>query len=210
LRILGALQAMSQRDLPNFETWLRARKPLSETKLLNAAGLCPRSFLLSPPPGKPGGTPPAAETIVGSAAPPSLSEPGCESNQVETIADCKTIVTDGCDRETTDNVRAASTGDKAGPASVIPIGRRFERGSPGDAVALAADLLPRHVAILAGSGSGKTVLLRRIVEEGALLGIPSIVLDINNDLTRLSDPWPTMRNLIALSFFGQFHCLGTH
>jgi Helicase HerA, central domain len=52
-------------------------------------------------------------------------------------------------------------------------------------------LLPRHVAILAGSGSGKTVLLRRVVEEAALLGIPSIVLDINNDLATLGDRWPT-------------------
>src|SRR5208282_5791442 len=75
-------------------------------------------------------------------------------------------------------------------ARLIPIGRRFERGTFGDLVALAADLLPRHVAILAGSGSGKTVLLRRIVEEAALLGMPSIVLDINNDLSRLDEPWP--------------------
>ncbi|MFZ2106321.1 MAG: ATP-binding protein, partial [Roseiarcus sp.] len=76
-------------------------------------------------------------------------------------------------------------------ALVIPIGRRFERGALGDPVALAAELLPRHMAILAGSGSGKTVLLRRIVEEAALLEIPAIVLDINNDLSRLGDPWPT-------------------
>jgi hypothetical protein len=41
-----------------------------------------------------------------------------------------------------------------------------------------------------GSGSGKTVLLRRIVEEAALLGIPAIVLDTNNDLARLGDKWP--------------------
>jgi len=34
------------------------------------------------------------------------------------------------------------------------------------------------------------VLLRGIVEEAALLGIPSIVLDINNDLARLGDRWP--------------------
>jgi hypothetical protein len=32
------------------------------------------------------------------------------------------------------------------------------------------------------------VLLRRI--EAALLEIPSIVLDINNDLARLGDRWP--------------------
>jgi hypothetical protein len=190
LRILVVLQAMSQRDLPNFETWLRARKPLFNTKLFNAAGLCPPPFLLSPPPSEPGGTPPTTEAVVGNHTSVELIEPGHESNQVETVADRETIVTDGCDREATDNAKAASTGDKAGPASMIPIGRRFERGSLVDTVALAADLLPRHVAILAGSGSGKTVLLRRIVEEAALLRIPSIVLDINNDLSRLSDPWP--------------------
>jgi len=51
--------------------------------------------------------------------------------------------------------------------------------------------LSSHIAILAGSGSGKTVLLRRIIEEAALRGIPSIVLDPNNDLSRLGDAWPT-------------------
>ena len=57
-------------------------------------------------------------------------------------------------------------------------------------VSLPTRLLQRHVAIIAGSGSGKTVLLRRIVEEAALAGIPAIVIDPNNDLSRLSDPWP--------------------
>ena len=57
----------------------------------------------------------------------------------------------------------------------------------GAPVTLSAGLLPRHVAILAGAGSGKTVLLRRIVEEAALLGLPAIVLDTNNDLARLGD-----------------------
>jgi Helicase HerA, central domain len=52
-------------------------------------------------------------------------------------------------------------------------------------------MCPRaRTAILAGSGSGKTVLLRRIVEEAALQGIPSIVLDTNNDLARFGDRWP--------------------
>ena len=74
---------------------------------------------------------------------------------------------------------------------LIPIGRRYERGVLGDLVTLATDLLPRHLAVLAGAGSGKTVLIRRIVEEAALLGIPSIVLDPNNDLSRLGDAWPT-------------------
>ncbi|WP_410578462.1 ATP-binding protein [Amycolatopsis sp. lyj-108] len=50
--------------------------------------------------------------------------------------------------------------------------------------------LRKHAAIFAGSGSGKTVLLRRIVEECALQGVSAIVLDPNNDLARLGDAWP--------------------
>jgi hypothetical protein len=50
--------------------------------------------------------------------------------------------------------------------------------------------LRRHVAVFAGTGSGKTVLLRRIIEECALCGVSSIVLDPNNDLARLGDAWP--------------------
>ncbi|MBW8484053.1 ATP-binding protein [Actinomadura parmotrematis] len=52
-------------------------------------------------------------------------------------------------------------------------------------------VLTRHTAIFAGSGSGKTVLIRRLVEECALRGVSSIVLDPNNDLSRLGDAWPS-------------------
>jgi len=61
-------------------------------------------------------------------------------------------------------------------------------GRPGVTLGLAS--LRRHVAIFAGSGSGKTVLLRRVIEECALQGVSSIVLDPNNDLARLGDEWP--------------------
>jgi hypothetical protein len=62
-------------------------------------------------------------------------------------------------------------------------------GQPGARIDLAS--LRRHLAIFAGSGSGKTVLLRRVIEECALQGVSSIVLDPNNDLARLGDEWPT-------------------
>jgi hypothetical protein len=61
-------------------------------------------------------------------------------------------------------------------------------GHPGATLELAS--LRRHLAIFAGSGSGKTVLLRRVIEECALQGVSSIVLDPNNDLARLGDAWP--------------------
>lgn len=69
----------------------------------------------------------------------------------------------------------------------IPVGRRMTVNE--EPVSLPTRLLPRHTAIIAGSGSGKTVLLRRIVEEAALAGIPAIVIDPNNDLSRLGDSW---------------------
>jgi DNA helicase HerA-like ATPase len=74
------------------------------------------------------------------------------------------------------------------PIDAIPVGRRISVGE--ETVSLPTRLLQRHIAIIAGSGSGKTVLLRRIVEEAALAGIPAIVIDPNNDLSRLGDPWP--------------------
>jgi hypothetical protein len=73
------------------------------------------------------------------------------------------------------------------PPPVIRIGLPGA-GRPGAALDLAS--LRRHLAIFAGSGSGKTVLLRRVIEECALQGVSSIVLDPNNDLARLGDPWP--------------------
>jgi DNA helicase HerA-like ATPase len=63
-------------------------------------------------------------------------------------------------------------------------------GEPRDAVAIELPLLARHTVILAGAGSGKTVLARRLIEEAALLGVPSIVIDPANDLARLGEPWP--------------------
>lgn len=51
--------------------------------------------------------------------------------------------------------------------------------------------LRKHIVVFAGSGSGKTVLIRRVVEECALRGVSAIVLDPNNDLARLGDAWPS-------------------
>ncbi|MEU8662176.1 helicase HerA domain-containing protein [Actinoplanes philippinensis] len=60
----------------------------------------------------------------------------------------------------------------------------------GAAVELTLESLRKHTVIFAGSGSGKTVLIRRLVEECALHGVSAIVLDPNNDLARLGDAWP--------------------
>lgn len=70
--------------------------------------------------------------------------------------------------------------------SPIPLGR-----FPGNGDAFVdLESLRKHVAVFAGSGSGKTVVLRRLIEECALQGVSAIVLDPNNDLARLGVPWP--------------------
>lgn len=66
----------------------------------------------------------------------------------------------------------------------------FGAFSNGEAATVPLESLRKHVAVFAGSGSGKTVVLRRLVEECALNGVSAIVLDPNNDLARLGDPWP--------------------
>jgi hypothetical protein len=69
----------------------------------------------------------------------------------------------------------------------LALGRDIDTGEP---VTIELAGLRKHTAMFAGSGSGKTVLIRRIVEECALRGVSTIVLDPNNDLARLGEAWP--------------------
>ncbi|MEV0562791.1 ATP-binding protein [Dactylosporangium sp. NPDC050588] len=73
------------------------------------------------------------------------------------------------------------------PADAVLLGTTDPSNDP---VIIALESLRRHTAIFAGSGSGKTVLIRRLIEECALQGVSTIVLDPNNDLARLGDAWP--------------------
>lgn len=89
---------------------------------------------------------------------------------------------------------AVAGGRSIGKASDrIPVGKRTTSilaGGQGAEVTLALETLKKHIAILAGSGSGKTVLTRRLVEEAALRGTPAVVIDIANDLARMGQAWP--------------------
>jgi hypothetical protein len=73
------------------------------------------------------------------------------------------------------------------PDTALPLGVDIRSGTT---VSIDLAALRKHVAIFAGTGSGKTVLIRRLVEECALRGVSSIVLDPNNDLARLGTGWP--------------------
>jgi uncharacterized protein DUF87 len=56
--------------------------------------------------------------------------------------------------------------------------------------AVPMERLRMHTAVVGAAGSGKTVLIKRLVEQCALRGVSAIVLDPNDDLARLGDPWP--------------------
>lgn len=88
--------------------------------------------------------------------------------------------------ERTDEPAAPPVETSADPAIVM--GRNAANGAE---FALPLPILRKHIAVFAGTGSGKTVLLRRLVEEAALSGVSSILIDTNNDLARLGDSWPS-------------------
>ncbi|GAA0389148.1 hypothetical protein GCM10009530_45310 [Microbispora corallina] len=99
---------------------------------------------------------------------------------------------------------AAETGHEAGQDAGHETGRDAGHGAgqeapfvtigatiaDGELVRIRLEALRRHTAIFAGSGSGKTVLIRRLIEECALQGVSTIALDPNNDLARLGEAWP--------------------
>ena len=152
--------------LDRFEAWLRAGRFVRATPFFQRAGLgaaeaAPRR---APEPEAAGVHAPRQDGVATEPAPPAVAP--------------------GKDRPRADRPRD----EPDAASSEIPVGHRA--GAGGEPVALPIRLLPRHTAIIAGSGSGKTVLLRRLVEEAALAGIPAIVIDPNNDLSRLGEPWP--------------------
>jgi hypothetical protein len=196
LRTFVALRMLRDQIAENgqqdeFESWLRSQKPLLATDFFNQAGL-------NPPPETP--TPAAL-----SAAQPKASvrpKPDVRKPASPPISPTAAARTPSELPATGPQVPIAQTASKSqpeaetppplttapSPADAIPVGRRMSVGE--EPVSVPTKLLQRHVAIIAGSGSGKTVLLRRMVEEAALAGIPAIVIDPNNDLSRLGDPWP--------------------
>ncbi|MHB9757426.1 helicase HerA domain-containing protein [Streptomyces sp. BYX5S] len=84
-------------------------------------------------------------------------------------------------------VDAKDTPEDAEPARADIVVGTTVRG--GRSFAVPMEQLRMHTAVLGASGSGKTVLIKRLVEQCALRGVSAIVLDPNGDLARLGDPW---------------------
>ena len=195
LRTFVALRMLRDQTAENgrhdeFETWLRSQKPLLAADFFKQAGLSPAPETPTPAPSaaqpkasvrpkadKPKPAPPPVSPIAAASTPSVLPATGPQAPVAQTAS-----------KSRPEPATSPPSATASLPADAIPVGRRMTVGE--EPVSLPTRLLQRHVAIIAGSGSGKTVLLRRIVEEAALAGIPAIVIDPNNDLSRLGDPWP--------------------
>jgi hypothetical protein len=164
LKIFAALREMS--GAAHFQEWLLARRPASGTELFGHLPGDRRAIGTAPAPlGGPAAT--AREPRDHAAGP---IRPRQAADEPASGPSATTV-----DRP----------GATAGPS--IGLGYAMEGGAP---FAVPLESLRRHTVIFAGSGSGKTVLIRRLVEECARQGVSAIVLDPNNDLARLGDPWP--------------------
>lgn len=182
---------MSGEQHPDFESWLGARRPVSQSVFGRAAfaDLLGRLEQLSN----------AAPELSTSIRKPDLAPPSPASAPREPMVnppvhDSEPIVSNSKPPE-------ASTGRKTSPTvplngqataadGLFPLGRRLVAGKPTSSLSVPLELLEKHLVVLAGAGSGKTVLLKRIVEEAALRNVPSIVIDGANDLAALGDRWP--------------------
>ena len=77
---------------------------------------------------------------------------------------------------------AAPTSRQYRPKGLF-LGTRRDTGAPID---IKPQVLARHGAMLGSTGSGKTVMAKALIEEAALAGIPSLIIDPQGDLARLA------------------------
>jgi hypothetical protein len=208
LRTIVALRSLFATRREMFLPWLQARKPLCSTTLFQTAGLCEAERLDTAEESK--------SSLRGEMgldrhhAAPTSKTGSFATRLAEMENDFKNApeldLTPEQRKKWDDKVLSGVPGFAFGeddavassavpvPKLVIPVGQRIEagglKGIDGGIESIEVKYLPKHTAIVAGSGSGKTVLLRRIIEEAALLNIPAIVLDTNNDLVLLGEPWP--------------------
>ena len=210
LKVFAALQQLLEEQPQGLAAWLGARRHASGTTLLaplrselaSAAGTSAVS----------GASPPSeAAPVSKSAAAPS----GAAAPRVAAASEVVPTPKDPTAPEVAagPGIDAAVSGAAAPPEAVAPstaataprapsktatTSRATDKDSiligtaegTGRNVTVPLEDLRRHTVIFAGSGSGKTVLIRRLIEECALQGVSAIVLDPNNDLVRLGLPWP--------------------
>jgi hypothetical protein len=187
LRTLWALSQLlgTPEEPEHFEDWLRADQPVSRLPTFRPTAEWLLEGQTAPETSRSPVTPISPEALRDPARPP-LS-PERPPAQHAALPATPPVQHAGASAPTPSRAEPQPSPSFSG---TIPVGRLLVSGTPEDVVTVDLGSLANHTSVLAGSGSGKTVFLRRIIEEAALLGVPSIVLDGANDLARLGDPWP--------------------
>ncbi len=175
LKVFRALQQLLEDQPTGLTAWLKKRRHASGTALL-------ASLSLEPAVSAEGGEIPESASSPRTAEPTGADEPVRTATSSTTTEPPKAVAPS--------EVAATSKAGKppetvAEDSILIGIAESTSRS-----VNVRLEDLRRHTVIFAGSGSGKTVLIRRLVEECALRGVSAVVLDPNNDLARLGSAWP--------------------
>ncbi len=174
LRVFTALDGMLRQSPPGFLPWLLERRPATTSHLL-AGVLADLDVVVG-----------EAATAVPEEAVPTEAVPA-EVMPDDPAPEWPGVSgTLGAGPVLEEPQAAPEPGE-----SSIRLGTGVNNGKP---FTLELAQLRKHTVVFAGSGSGKTVLLRRLVEEVALHGVSSILIDTNNDLSRLGDRWPAPPN----------------
>lgn len=170
LRAIDALRRLMEGEDPNLDSWLIENQPASKLSICQQAfgtliDLCGlQSQDTTPPPLQ------RTTSETPNAGGQSFARPP-QNQQPEDILQSQ--------------YESAEQSPKLLPEQ-FPLGR----DSAGKDVLIPMNALAKHTVVLAGAGSGKTVLLKRTIESAALRGIPSIVIDGANDLAALAEAWP--------------------
>jgi hypothetical protein len=207
LRTLAALHKLESDRDPNLTDWLQKERPVSKLSAIQQAVpvLCkldpftasdqdsktaatdatvadlprPEPIVTAESDAKPAATETEQNVPVGNQRPPSVTGNDSDDSNGRNDAGTKSVSEPVGTGKSSVNV---CTG-------LIPLGRKLIAGRPGEILSMPVAGLEKHTVVLAGAGSGKTVLIKRLVEEAALRGIPSTVIDGANDLAALGDRW---------------------
>jgi hypothetical protein len=167
LRTLFALARLAESNDPAWRAWLALNQPVTQMQLGHV--LAPGSLFDIK------ATAPASLPCAGENGERPLSPaPAVASSPAPTAV------------PVVNHKPRISTPAPTATCSVL-LGQRLIGDEPRQPVNLPIELLEKHTFVVAGAGSGKTVLLKHLVEEAALAGIPSIVIDGANDLATLGE-----------------------
>ncbi len=164
-RRLWALNELRRKAPAQWHAWLQIRRPVNDIAALEPLTRWVHGLLEDKRPGT-------------TTQPPPLADKSTIDSERDT--DAKPVP------PARDQPIAATAMDP----TRLPIGSAYAGNQLLNPIFFETAALTKHLAVLAGAGSGKTVLVRRLIEEAALRGIPSLVVDIANDLAMLGDPWP--------------------